>query len=441
MYPQEINAPKVWQAGWSGRGVTVAVLDSGVAADPDLNGRVLASVCFAGAQDASQHDKGGHGTHIAGTIAGNGYRGGGQITGIAPNANVVDVQVLNSKGNGRVSSVVRGIEWTVQHKAQFNIHVINLSFGAPPMGSYKYDAFAAAAEIAWQSGLVVVAAAGNVGPSGGTVESPGIDPYIITVGSTDDQTTPALSDDALGWWSSWGTPAESTARPDVLAPGRRIGSIYVPGSTLASLLPEHLVYATNGAPYFNLTGTSMSTAVVSGTAALMLEHHPELKPAQVKKILVSTARPFGTGSMLAGAGAGLIDANAAVQSPTRSSANLGLRPANSAARFLYSVVYGLPLAWNSLTYLGSNWTGLTWLSLPWTDATWDNIAWDNIAWDNIAWDNIAWDNIAWDNIAWDNIAWDNIAWDNIAWDNIAWDNIAWDSSEWNNIAWDSFRYD
>jgi len=208
-------------------------------------------------------------------------------------------------------------------------------------------------------------------------------------------------------------------------------SIRVPGSTLDTHLPDHVVTASNGATYFRLTGTSMATAVVSGAAALLLERQPNLTPDQVKKILVSVVQPFGQAGLPPGAGAGLLDAYAATYSAPRGAANRGLRPADSVARGLYSGLYGQPLAWKSLTYLGTNWGPVTWPTLQWTPTAWDNIAWDNIAWDNIAWDNGDWDNIAWDNIAWDNIAWDNIAWDNIAWDN----------SGWNNIAWDSFGYD
>jgi serine protease AprX len=421
LYPLETNANRVWTQGGSGRGVTVAVLDSGVAADQDLNGRVVASVGFAGAHDPSRPDFGGHGTHIAGTIAGNGSKSNGEFIGMAPNANIVDVQVLDQNGNGRISSILRGMEWVLAHKAQFNIRAMNMSFGTPSQGSFKFDPIDAAAEVAWKNGIVVVAAAGNGGPSSGTVESPGTDPWVITVGSTDDQGTLSLTDDTLGWWSAWGVPTDSTAKPDVIAPGRRLVSIRVPGSTLDTMLPDHVVTANNGMSYFRLTGTSMSTAVMSGAVALLLEHQPSLSPDQVKKILTSSTQPFGLGGPPAGAGAGLIDASSVWASSVRGTNNAGLRLANGAARTLYSVVYNHPLAWRSLTYMGTNWLGYTWLTLPWNDPTWDNIAWDNIAWDNIAWDNIAWDNIAWDNIAWD--------------------NIAWDSSEWNNIAWDSFRFD
>src|SRR5437016_1734992 len=188
VYPLVVNANQIWQQGITGGGVTVAVLDSGVAADSDLvqpTNRILASVNFADQRLAS--DPGGHGTHIAGIIAGNGSRSGGEVVGIAPQANIVDVRVLGSLGSGRISSVVRGIEWVLAHRAVYNIRVINLSFGARANLSYRADPMAAAVEIAWRRGRVVVAASGNGGPAGGTVDTPGIDPYAITVGATDDR--------------------------------------------------------------------------------------------------------------------------------------------------------------------------------------------------------------------------------------------------------------
>ena len=419
LYPQEVGATRVWQQGGSGLGVTVAVLDSGIAADPDLGNRIQTEVGFAGPFNPQQPDGGGHGTHIAGTIAGDGTRSAGQYVGIAPHASLVSVQVLDKNGNGRTSSVLRGIEWAIAHQAQYNIRVLNLSFGAHSLGSYKTDPLAAAVELAWKHGMVVVAAAGNGGPSSGTVESPGVDPSIITVGATDDQGTLTPTDDTVAWFSAWGTPTDSTARPDVLGAGRRVVSIRVPGSSIDTLLPDHVVTAGNGSSYIRLTGTSMATAVVSGVVALMLEHQPWLKPDQVKQLLRTTAQPVGQSPTSAAAGAGLIDAYTAVNAAVRGSASQGVRLADGLARTLYATLYGQPLAWNSATYLGTNWAAYTWLTLPWTSATWDNIAWDNIAWDNIAWDNIAWDSFAWDNIAWDNIAWDNTEWNNIAWDSYA----------------------
>jgi serine protease AprX len=427
LYTRETRADQMWQEGVFGRGVTVAVLDSGIAGDPDLTqatNRILAAVSFAGPRDPAHPDPGGHGTHIAGTIAGDGTRSARQYVGMAPRANVVDVQVIDHNGHGRVSSVVRGIEWVIAHRAQYNIRAINLSFGATAQGSYRQDPLAAAVETAWKRGLVVVAAAGNGGPNSGTVVTPGVDPYVVTVGATDDQDTVTLTDDLLGWFSAWGVPTDSSSKPDLVGPGRRIVSLRVPGSSLDTRLPDHVVTASNGATYFRLTGTSMSTAVVSGAVALLLENQPSLNPNQVKAILTGTARRFGQSTVPpppGAAGAGIVDALAAANSQSLGSADQGLRPADGFARTLYPLIYGQPLAWINPTYLGVNWAAQTWQTLNWAAPAWDNYVWDGVGWSNIAWDNIAWDQTSWDNLAWDNIAWDNIAWDNIAWDSFGFD--------------------
>src|SRR5882672_4859912 len=446
VYPQVVRANKVWAQGIAGGGVTVAILDSGVAADADLvqpNNRLLASVNFADERLTS--DPGGHGTHIAGIVAGNGTRSGGEFTGIAPQANVVDVRVLGNTGSGRISSVVRGIEWVLAHRAAYNIRVINLSFGAPANLPYRVDPMSAAVEIAWRRGLVVVAASGNGGPQRDTVVTPGIDPYVITVGATDDRGTIGRGDDMLAWFSAWGSP-DSNAKPDLVAPGRRIVSLRVPGSALDTLFPDRVVMAQNGATYFRLTGTSMATAVVSGAAALLLQGRPTLTPDQVKALLVGTTQPYGqeSGQVLPDPiadGSGLLDANAAtlavpcdaapssggllsggflvgtLSKPTPvACANGGLRPADGFARALYPVLFGSPLSWKD-PFLGG---------IPWFLLTWDTLVWNSVAWDNFAWDSVAWDSIAWDSIAWDSIAWDSIAWDSVAWDSIAWDAFTLD---------------
>ena len=449
VYPLVVNANQIWQQGITGGGVTVAVLDSGVAADSDLvqpTNRILASVNFADQRLAS--DPGGHGTHIAGIIAGNGSRSGGEVVGIAPQANIVDVRVLGSLGSGRISSVVRGIEWVLAHRAVYNIRVINLSFGARANLSYRADPMAAAVEIAWRRGLVVVAASGNGGPAGGTVDTPGIDPYAITVGATDDRGTLGRGDDLLAWFSAWGS-ADSNAKPDLVAPGRRIVSIRVPGSALDTLFPDRIVVARNGSTYFRLTGTSMATAVVSGAAALLLARRPDLSPDQVKALLVSTTQPYGqqSGQVLpdpTAGGSGLLDTYAAMTSaltipapPTGGSggllggglltgtlqtvaplgcANRALRPADGFARALFPVLYGSPLHWKDPTLGGIDWQALTW----------DSVVWDSIAWDNFAWDSVLWDSVLWDSVLWDSVLWDSVAWDSVAWDSIAWDAFTLD---------------
>src|SRR3989442_1488303 len=444
VYPRVVKAHRVWQQGIAGRGVTVAILDSGVAADADLiepANRILASVNFADERLTS--DPGGHGTHIAGIVAGNGTRSGGEFVGIAPQANVVDVRVLGRTGSGRISSVIRGIEWVLAHRIAYNIRVINLSFGAPAKLPYRADPMSAAVEIAWRRGLVVVAASGNGGPQRDSVLTPGIDPYVITVGETDDRGTIGRGDDMLAWFSAWGSP-DSNAKPDLVAPGRRIGSIRVPGSALDTLFPERVVVAQNGATYFRLTGTSMATPVVSGTTALLLAGRPNLTPDQVKALLVGTTQPYGedSGQVLPDPiadGSGLLDANAAALavpcdaapnpvllggflvgtlfSPTPvACANRGLRPADGFSPALYPVLFGSPLQWQDPLFGGIFWSLLTWDTLVWNSVAWDNFAWDSVVWDSVAWDSVAWDSVAGDSIAWDSIAWDSVAWDSFTLD-------------------------
>ena len=413
-YPPTVNADRAWSTGRTGQSVTVAVLDSGITPDADLvqpTNRILAAVNFADALNGVA-DPGGHGTHVAGTIAGNGYKSGGQYIGVAPGANLVDVRVLDSRGNGRASSVILGIQWALDHRTQYNIRVLNLSLGAKAPVSYQTDPLAAAVEIAWLRGLVVVAASGN---SGGTPDSPGADPYVLTVGAEDDNATSPDGDDVLAWFSSYGKPLGSTAKPDLVAPGRRIISLRAPGSSLDLALPDRIVKASNGTTYFRLSGTSMATAVVSGVVALVLQQSPGLTPDQVKTVVTQTTRPFGQSSGVqpnpAAIGAGLIDARAATFASRMGSNYHGRRPADPTARSLYPALHGQALSW-----LNPLLNGILWNLLTWDTLTWDNIAWDNLAWDNIAWDDIAWDNLAWDNLAWDSTKWNNLAWDNLAWD-------------------------
>ena len=203
----------------------------------------------------------------------------------------------------------------------------------------------------------------------------------------------------LAWFSAWGS-ADSNAKPDLVAPGRRLASIRVPGSALDTLFPERVVVARNSSTYFRLTGTSMATAVVSGAAALLLERRPDLTPDQVKTLLVSTTQRYGpqSGQGLPDPiadGSGLLDSYgaiaAALGTPSVPSANRALRPADGFARALYPVLYGSPLYWKNPT-LG----GIDWLALTWNSVAWDSVAWDNFNWDAVAWDAVAWDAVAWD---------------------------------------------
>ncbi|MCL5962467.1 MAG: S8 family peptidase [Chloroflexi bacterium] len=415
-YARALKAQDVWEKGISGSGVTVAVLDSGVV--PSQHGidkkRILASVdLVAGSQN--YQDPGGHGTHVAGIIAGQ----DADWSGVAPQANIVSVRVIGDTGSARMSTVIQGIQWAVQNRKKYGIRVINLSLGAPANTSYTMDPLSAAVELAWHAGIVVVSSAGNAGPNARTISTPGHDPYVVTVGATDMNATVSRDDDTLTPFSSRGPTLDGLTKPDVVAPGRKMVSTRVAGSYLDTLYPDRVV----NKDYFRLTGTSQAAAAVSGVAALVLSANPGLTPDQVKQQLMASASKLN-GYDANAVGAGYVDAARAVNlSPTIG--NQMARPADAFAALVFPLIKGKSnLVWKDLTYHG----GVDSRGIPWSNITWDNVAWDNVTWDNVAWDNVAWDNVAWDNVAWDNVAWDNVAWDNVAWDNVAWDNVAWDSA-------------
>ncbi|MBI4786461.1 MAG: S8 family peptidase [Chloroflexi bacterium] len=400
IYTQLVRAPEVWAQGITGQGIGVAVIDSGVASANDLvlpNSRVIGSVDLTATPGSG--DPGGHGTHVAGIVAGNGSDSAQGWMGIAPGANIVNVRVIGREGTTNVSTVIRGIEWAVVNRRTYNIRVINMSLGGQATSSYRTDPMVAAVEIAWHSGIVVVMAAGNSGPTAGSIVTPATDPYGIAVGALDDNGTLTTLDDTIPWFSSRGPTPDGVVKPDLVAPGRKIVSLRSVSSFLDNALPDRRT----GNSYFRLTGTSMSSPVVAGTVALMLQKNPALTPNQVKNSLKVTARPAESVLDVNAKGAGLVDAYGAVNNTAMASANRGLTPSDDFALAVYPLLYG-----TSTTNL---WRDPHYMGLDWVNIGWDNIGWDRITWDNINWDNIGWDNIGWDNIGWDNIGWDNIGWD------------------------------
>ena len=294
-----INSVQADRAWWrtTGRGVGVAVIDTGVAGDvqdfqrlSDGSSRVIASaVTNPCAKDANDHY--GHGTHVAGLIAGNslawptGHNLYGRYMGVAPRANIVSVKVSDDDGNTTVLDVINGLQFAVDNKAALGIRVVNLSLASMTAESYRTDPLDAAVEQAWFNGLTVVAAAGNEGATqDGVTFAPANDPWVVTVGALDDKGTWMRGDDSLAPWSSRGLTQDGVRKPDVLAPGVGLVSTLAVGSDFQDLCPGCVV----DGRYFRAGGTSMATAVVSGAAALLLEDHPDWTPAQVKGALVST---------------------------------------------------------------------------------------------------------------------------------------------------------
>jgi len=298
----------------TGKGISVAVVDSGIHIQHTaLANKVVASVSFV-TGDSSTDDAFGHGTHVAGIIAGLAtsvtplYAGG-----IAPGAQLVNVRVLGADGSGLTSDVIAGIDWVIAHKSTYNIRVINLSLGHPVFESCTLDPLCQEIAKAVNAGIVVVAAAGNYGLNAagqtvlGSIASPGNSPYAITVGAVNTWGTPGRSDDRVATFSSRGPTAYDFAvKPDVAAPGVKIVSLEAANSLLETEYPVTHVAGSGNNAYMYLSGTSMATPMVSGGVALLLQGAPGLTPAQVKLALQNGATFVSDGGLM-GAGAGEVN--------------------------------------------------------------------------------------------------------------------------------------
>lgn len=323
--------------GVSGAGVGVAILDTGVYPHEDLGNRVVAWQDFVNHQPSLMDDNG-HGTHVAGIVAGNGAASiagnySVRFNGVAPGAHLIGVKVLDANGAGAISNVIAGIDWCIANKDVFNIRVINLSLGLPVQESYLTDPLCQACERAYQAGIVVVVAAGNGGrsdpadpnsaPAYMSIDSPGNDPDVITVGATNTKGTLSPSDDGMASYSGKAPSRfDHLLKPDLVAPGNRVVSLLSPGSALHNASPQNEVnpatYSGSGAVrYFTLSGTSMAAAMVSGAVALMLERDPTLTPDTIKARLMASANKAvynrdGTPANIFVRGAGQLDIAAAL---------------------------------------------------------------------------------------------------------------------------------
>lgn len=478
--------------GYTGAGIGVAIVDSGITGWHDdltiANGkgqRVTHFMDFVNGY-TQPYDDWGHGSHVAGIVAGNGYDTKGARNSIAPGANIISLKALDAQGHGTISQIIAAIDYAVANKDALNIRVINLSLGAAVTESYTTDPLTLAAKRAVDAGIVVVAAAGNLGKAKdgqaqyGAIGSPGNAPWVITVGASSTNGTVRRQDDTMAAFSSRGpTMYDYQAKPDLVAPGYGTVSLADPLSafytTKASFLLGGLL-SPGYTPYLTLSGTSMAAPVVSGTVALMLQANPNLTPNLVKAILQFTSQEYPGYDALT-QGTGFLNARGAVQlaeyfhNKLKGSSYPSMRGWSKQIFWGNKRVRGGVLtpggtAWGSTVVWGSHPTGL---NIVWgencVDSSCEGIVWGkNIVWgedgdDNIVWgnsddDNIVWGNTDDDNIVWgngddDNIVWgngddDNIVWGNDGDDNIVWgndcggdncDNIVWGNSDDDNIVW------
>ncbi|WP_379153949.1 S8 family peptidase [Paenibacillus sp. sgz5001063] len=286
--------------GLTGKGINIAVLDTGVFPHPDLVRPVNRIVAF---KDFINHrkrpyDDNGHGTHITGDAAGNGWLSKGKYRGPAPESGIVGVKVLDINGDGYDSTIIKGIEWCIAKRKLLKLRILSMSFGGTAGTSCGDDLLCQAVEKAVHAGLTVVIAAGNSGPGRKTIESPGISPSAITVGAVDDRRTLTQKDDRITFYSSRGPTPCGKIKPDIVAPGESVISLRAPGSQLSRNFP----YLRFGKQYFVLSGTSISTPIVSGAAAQLLQSCPSLTPCQVKARLKKHAFRLALKPNTAGSG-------------------------------------------------------------------------------------------------------------------------------------------
>jgi serine protease AprX len=456
---QTIGADVVQQGGWApgiaaftGAGVGVAVIDSGVANMPELRGRIIASRDFTDDRGPGL-DQFGHGTHVAGIIAAGGVNRFDETRGVAPGANIISLKVLDAQGKGTAADVIQAIDWARHNRRRYNIRVINLSLGGAVTQGWRDDPICQAVERAYRDGMIVVVSAGNFGktsdgrPIAGGITTPGISPFAITAGALDTKGTPWRSDDEVASFSSKGpTLFDRLMKPDLAAPGRKILGLAAPGSTIVREHPE-LVIGSGRQARLQLSGTSMAAAVVTGSAALILDRQSRLGPLPIRVLLQYSAEFSGAG-VLAG-GTGNLNVLAALSMPNPAQAPSIAGETQKPSRLVFAA---------RPTFVSSTGENILWGSaenILWGSA--ENILWgnaENILWgsaDNILWgsaDNILWgsaENILWgsaENILWgnaENILWGNA--ENILWgsaENILWgsaENILWGSAE--NILWGS----
>ena len=436
-YGDSSGARGAWAAGATGAGVTVAVLDTGVTPVPDLAGRVVAGPDFSGERNSTR-DSYGHGTVMAGIVAGNGAssrgRQGGAYVGMAPQAKVLSVKVAGRHGATDVSTVLAALQWITSSAPQYGTRVVNLSWGTPSKQSAVVDPLNYAVQRVWRKGIVVVAAAGNSGPKDGTINKPADDPMVISVGAYDDRHDTLPANDRVTDWSSRGPTVDGVAKPDVVAPGRTLVSTVDPRSLVAQQNADSLV-----APgYIVGSGSSQAAAVTSGAAALLLSQRPSLTPDQVKAALRSTAVKIGDVAGTA-QGRGRVAVDAALQAQPSASVQNGKAtglgsleasrggvhmqttcPGSSEPRAITGEMDALCRPWNGVTWTGVTWTGDTWTGVTWTGDTWTGDTWTADTWTGDTWTGDTWTGVTWTGDTWTGDTWTGDTWTGDSWMSAFW---------------------
>jgi serine protease AprX len=477
------GAQAFWNAGSTGAGVDVAVIDTGISPVDALStpGKVIygPDLSFESQNDAYRNlDTNGHGTFMAGIIAGRGsgavagsYAGDStNFLGVAPDARILSVKVGVADGGVDVSQVIAAIDWVVQHRTDngMNIRVLNLSYGTDSLQSYLIDPLAFAVEQAWKAGIFVVTATGNAGYAfkTGTLTNPAFDPKVFAVGASDSMGTAAQADDLVAAFSSTGSNARS---PDVVAPGAHLVSLRVPGSYI-----DQMYGSTGqvGSTLFRGSGTSEAAAFVSGAAALAIQRHPSITPDMLKRLFLVNTKGLagfstlkqGTGEVdlfkMLGAtvyaapiqwktidwstGIGSLELSRGTDHLTRDGVVLSGavdifgHAFDSGAMALLEATGNSWSGgiWNGNSWSGNSWSGNSWSGNSWSGNSWSGNSWSGNSWSGNSWSGNSWSGNSWSGNSWSGNSWSGNSWSGNSWSGNSWSGNSWSSSSWMGVSWD-----
>jgi serine protease AprX len=448
-----------WNAGYTGNGVGVAVIDTGVSpvAGLSASGKVTYGPDLSFDSQASNLqnlDANGHGTFMAGLIAGNDDQPGG-YSGVAPDAHILSLKVGVADGGADVSQVIAAIDWVVQHRNDngLNIRVLNLSYGTNSTQPYQVDPLAYAVEQAWNAGIVVVAAGGNSGYQKGAsstgLADPAYDPEIVAVGAADTMGSATLSDDRIASFSAGSASCSSACRgPDLLAPGSHVQGLRVPGSYIDQQNPA----AALGDTYFRGSGTSEATAFVSGVVADLLQRYPDLSPDQVKEMLNTSCDKL-PGTSWKERGCGELDPTALLAAPVAPDLTAkqylkrwGVKSLSTGTGSLEASrgtdhitlngivlqgeqdIFGNPFssaAMAALEAAGHSWSGDDWNGSSWSGSSWSGSSWSGSSWSGSSWSGNSWSGSSWSGSSWSGSSWSGSSWSGSSWSSGSWLGASW----------------
>jgi len=470
-----IGADRLHRSGLTGSGVGVALVDTGVVPVDGLRGTRVVNGPDLSLESQTPGlryaDTYGHGTHLAGIIAGT--PDGNGFGGVAPGATLTSVKVGAAAGIVDVSQVIAAIDWVVEHRAddpKHPVRVLNLSYGTDSVQDYQVDPLTHAVENAWHAGIVVVVAGGNSGSTAPRLADPAVDPYVIAVGAADSAGTVKSADDTVTDFSSRG---DASRRVDLVAPGRSVVSLRDPGSYADSENPTARV----GDDFFKGSGTSQAAAVVSGAVALLLQDRPELSPDEVKALLTRTADNLPKADE-AGRGAGELDIANAVKANTprkvaqtwpRSTGLGSLEAARGSAHLsldgttltgendlfgafdtaAWAKASAAGTAWQGGTWMGRKltgsgwgdatssgaWSGLSWSGLSWSGLSWSGLSWSGLSWSGLSWSGLSWSGLSWSGLSWSGLSWSGLSWSGLSWSGLSWSGLSWSGATWSSDAW------